>query len=143
MPLPAALPAVSARRSQDGSRTRKFGVTIGGGAIDNPGRYPVLIPPVNGANAASGSPSFTANPGDRFAAWDASITCDYMPSQFLTFRLEGNYRAASVPYFSGAGGVTPPGGNIGPPGSIVLEPRGVINTGDARTKRTADRNKWI
>jgi hypothetical protein len=97
----------------------RFGVTIGGGAIDNPGRYLVLIPPVNGATAASGSPYFTANPGDRFAAWDASITCDYMPTQFLTFRLEGNYRAASVPYFSGGGGVTPPGGNIGAPGSIV------------------------
>jgi hypothetical protein len=42
-----------------------------------------------------------------------------MPSQFVTFRLEGNYRHASVPYFSGEGGVTPPGGNVLPLGSTV------------------------
>jgi hypothetical protein len=34
-------------------------------------------------------------------------------------RWEYNYRAASVPYFAGPGGVTPPGGNAGPPGSVV------------------------
>ena len=42
-----------------------------------------------------------------------------MPSQFVTFRVEFNHRAASVPYFAGAGGVTPPGGNAGAPGSVV------------------------
>lgn len=30
-----------------------------------------------------------------------------------------NRRAANVPYFSGPGGITPPGGNTGPPGSLV------------------------
>ena len=33
--------------------------TIGGGWISNPGGYLVLLPPVNGANAISGSPYFT------------------------------------------------------------------------------------
>ena len=42
-----------------------------------------------------------------------------MPSQYITFRWEYNYRAANVPYFSGSGGVTPPGGNTGTPGSFV------------------------
>jgi hypothetical protein len=42
-----------------------------------------------------------------------------MPSQFLTFRSEFNRRAANVPYFSGPGGVTPPGGNQGPLGAAV------------------------
>jgi hypothetical protein len=97
----------------------RLALTLGGGAIDNPGRYLVLVPPVNGATAASGTPYFTANPGDRYSAWDGSVTFDYMPSQFITFRLEGNHRAASVPYFAGPGGVTPPGGNTGPPGSEV------------------------
>ena len=96
-----------------------FGLTVGGGAIKNPGRYLVLIPPINGATAFTGTPYFTANPGDPYTAWDGSVTFDYMPSQFITFRLEGNHRAATVPYFSGAGGVTPPGGNVGLPGSIV------------------------
>jgi hypothetical protein len=94
-------------------------VTVGGGAISNPGRYLVLIPPINGATAQAGTPYFTTNPGDRYAAWDGSFTFDYMPSQFLTFRLEGDHRAASVPYFSGPGGLTPPGGNTGSPGSSV------------------------
>jgi hypothetical protein len=96
-----------------------FGLTVGGGAITNPGRYLVLLPPINGATAASGTPYFTQNPGDQFKAWDASVTFDYMPSQFLTWRVEFIHRAANVPYFVGPGGITPPGGNTGPPGSVV------------------------
>ena len=42
-----------------------------------------------------------------------------MPDQFTTFRVELNHRDANVPYFAGAGGVTPPGGNTGPAGSLV------------------------
>jgi len=97
----------------------KYGLTIGGGQINNPGRYLVLLPPINGANAASGTPYFTENPGDPYKAWDVSGTFDWMPSQYITFRWEYNHRAANVPYFSGSGGVTPPGGNTGAPGSFV------------------------
>jgi hypothetical protein len=96
-----------------------FGLTIGGGKINNPGRYLVLLPPINGANAASGTSYFTENPGDPYKAWDMSATFDWMPSQYITWRWEYNYRAANVPYFSGPGGVTPPGGNQGAPGSFV------------------------
>ncbi len=85
----------------------KYGLTLGGGKINNPGRYLVLLPPINGATAASGTPYFTENPGDPFKAWDASETFDYMPSQYVTFRWEFDHRAANVPYFSGPGGVTP------------------------------------
>lgn len=84
-----------------------YGFTIGGGRINNPGRYLVLLPPINGATAASGTPYFTENPGDPFKAWDISGTFDYMPSQYITFRSEYNHRAANVPYFSGPGGITP------------------------------------
>jgi hypothetical protein len=97
----------------------KYGLTFGGGKINNPGRYLVLLPPINGATATSGTPYFTENPGDPYKAWDVSGTFDYMPSQYITFRWEYNYRAANVPYFSGSGGVTPPGGNTGAPGSMV------------------------
>ena len=95
-----------------------FGLTIGGGQINNPGRYLVLIPPINGATALSAvanSPYFTGNPGDPFKAWDSSITFDYMPKQYITFRWEYDYRHANVPYWSGRGGITPPGGNNGFP----------------------------
>jgi hypothetical protein len=97
----------------------KYGLTLGGGAINNPGRYLVLLPPINGATASSGTPYFTESPGDPYHAWDASLTFDYMPSQFCTMRWEYNYRSASVPYYAGPGGVTPPGGNVGPAGSSV------------------------
>jgi hypothetical protein len=96
-----------------------FGVTIGGGAINNPGRYLVLLPPINGATAITGTPYFTESPGDPFKGWDASLTFDYMPSQYITFRWEYNHRASSVPYYSGTGGITPAGGNQGTPGSLV------------------------
>jgi hypothetical protein len=97
----------------------RYGFTLGGGEINNPGRYLVLLPPINGATATSGTPYFTENPGDPFKAWDLSATYDYMPSQYITFRWEFNHRHANVPYFSGPGGITPPGGNSGPPGSVV------------------------
>jgi len=97
----------------------KYGFTLGGGKINNPGRYLVLLPPINGATAASGTPYFTENPGDPYKAWDASGTFDYMPSQYITFRWEYNHRAANVPYFTGRGGITPPGGDTGAAGSLV------------------------
>jgi hypothetical protein len=42
-----------------------------------------------------------------------------MPKQFITWRLEFNHRAASVPYFTGSDGLTPPGGKTGLLGSLV------------------------
>ena len=90
----------------------KYGLTLGGGQINNPGRYLVLDPPINGETASSAAinaPYFTGNPGDPFKAWDSSVTFDYMPKQWITFRWEADYRHASVPYWTGAGGVTPPG----------------------------------
>jgi hypothetical protein len=83
-----------------------YAITIGTGRISNPGRYLVLVPPVNGATAATGTSSFTQNPGDEFHAWDASLTFDYMPKAFITYRLEYIHRAADVPYFAGPGGIT-------------------------------------
>ena len=89
----------------------KFALTIGGGQINNPGRYLVLVPPINGETAASAalnSPYFSFNPSDPFKAWDTSATFDYMPRQWLTFRVEYDFRHANVPYWTGHGGITPP-----------------------------------
>ncbi|MGC2001770.1 MAG: outer membrane beta-barrel protein [Candidatus Acidiferrales bacterium] len=99
-----------------------LGLTLGGGKINNPGRYLVLLPPINGESAitaATNSPYFTENPGDPFKAWDSSITFDYMPKQYITFRWEYDYRHANVPYWSGRGGITPPGGNTGTPTDYI------------------------
>ncbi|MBC7421224.1 MAG: porin [Bdellovibrio sp.] len=86
-----------------------FGLTLGGGFMNNPGRYLVLLPPIqtaSGAQSATQSGSYTQNPGDSFRAWDASITFDYMPDQFVTFRSEYIHRQSEDPYFAGPGGVT-------------------------------------
>lgn len=119
----------------------RYGLTIGGGQISNPGRYLVLLPPINGATAASGTPYFTENPGDPYKAWDISGTFDWMPSQYITFRWEYNHRAANVPYFSGPGGVTPPGGNQGAAGSLVCLNGFTVCDGTAATTWLPDLRK--
>jgi len=45
-----------------------YAMTIGGGQMNNPGRYLVLLPPINGATASSGTPYYTENPGQKFHA---------------------------------------------------------------------------
>ena len=49
-----------------------------------------------------------------------------MPTQFVTWRAEFTERGTNVPYFVGQGGITPPGGNNGNPGSLVTNPDGSI-----------------
>jgi hypothetical protein len=110
----------------------RFALTAGGGAMVNPGRYLVLTPPINGATAFSGTPYFTQNPGDDYKAWDTTWTFDYLPSQFLTLRSEFTHRWANVPYFVGPGGITPPGGNQGPPGSLVPSWKPDLQNGESR-----------
>jgi hypothetical protein len=92
-----------------------YAITLGGGQMNNPGRYLTLLPPINGATAITGTPYYTENAGDRAQMHDGTITFDYMPSQFITFRLEEGYRYSDTPYWTGRGGITPPGGNNGAP----------------------------
>ena len=97
----------------------KYALTLGGGMMTNPGRYLTLLPPINGATAFTGSPYFTENPGDQVHSWDMTVTYDYMPSQYITFRTESGYRHSDVPYWTGRGGITPPGGNNGSPSTYA------------------------
>jgi hypothetical protein len=92
-----------------------YAITLGGGQMNNPGRYLTLLPPINGATAITGTPYYTENAGDRAQMHDGTVTFDYMPSQFITFRLETGYRYSDTPYWTGRGGMTPPGGNNGSP----------------------------
>jgi hypothetical protein len=92
-----------------------FAFQIGGGVLDNPGRYLALLPPINGATATSGTPYFTENPGDPLRAYDFQVGFDYMPSQWVTWKVEFTQRGSQVPIFAGPGGMTPPGGNNGSP----------------------------
>ena len=92
-----------------------YAVTLGGGLMNNPGRYLTLLPPIDGATAITGTPYYTENAGDRAQMHDGTVTFDYMPSQFITFRLETGYRYSDTPYWTGRRGITPPGGNNGSP----------------------------
>jgi hypothetical protein len=96
-----------------------YAVTIGGGFMNNPGRYLALTPPINGATAATGSPYFTQQPGQKLYQWDTQLNLQYMPKDWITWWTEATFRHSSVPYWSGSGGVTPPGGNTGSPASCV------------------------
>jgi Putative beta-barrel porin-2, OmpL-like. bbp2 len=99
-----------------------YAITIGGGFMNNPGRYLALTPPINGATAASGSPYFTQQPGQKLYQWDSQINFQYMPKDWITWWTEATFRHSSVPYWSGPGGITPPGGNNGSPASCVGGP---------------------
>jgi hypothetical protein len=96
-----------------------YAVTLGGGFMNNPGRYLALTPPINGATAATGSPYFTQQPGQKLFQWDTQLNLQYMPKDWITWWTEATFRHSSVPYWSGSGGVTPPGGNTGTPTSCV------------------------
>ena len=92
-----------------------YAITLGGGEMSNWGRYLTLLPPIDGADAISGSPYFTESAGQRAHMWDSTVTLQWMPRQYITWWAEVGYRHSDVPYFAGRGGVTPPGGNNGAP----------------------------
>jgi hypothetical protein len=70
-----------------------------------------LLPPINGATAFSGTPYFPEAPGLPAKMWDSTVNVQYMPKPYITWWWEAGYRHSDIPYFSGRGGVTPPGGN--------------------------------
>ena len=91
----------------------KYAITFGGGEMSNWGRYLTLLPPINGADAVTGSVYFPEVPGSRAHMWDSTITFHYMPKQYITWWAEIGYRHSDIPYFAGRGGVTPPGFPVG------------------------------
>jgi hypothetical protein len=104
-----------------------YAVTFGGGFMNNPGRYLAPIPPVNGATAATDTPYFTENPGQKLYQWDLQLNFQYMPKDWITWWTEATLRHSDVPYFSGPGGVTPPAGNNGSPASFLCNNSSTIS----------------
>jgi Putative beta-barrel porin-2, OmpL-like. bbp2 len=94
----------------------KWAWTLGGGFMKNPGQYLILAP----TGYADTLFQNQTGPGSNFNAWDASTTLDYMPNEYITWRLEYVHRyakATAAPgttplngYFAGPGGVTSPDG---------------------------------
>ena len=124
----------------------RYAITVGGGFMSNPGRYLTLLPPINGADAVSGSPYFTENPGQTANMWDTTINLQYMPKEWITFWTELGYRHSNIPYFSGPGGVTPPGGNNGSPADYVCSSgatAGTNNLQQAYSNCGGTQNVWF
>lgn len=96
----------------------KFAFTVGGGFMNNPGRYLVLAPTGNASPTFIGQPlnvppatsPYDYNAGTKFNAWDYEAGIQYMPTELFTFDVEFNHRQSDTPYFAGHGGVTSPDG---------------------------------
>jgi hypothetical protein len=86
--------------------------TFGGGAMWNPGRYLALLPSIDGDSAATygadtnATNAFAEGPGLPWTAWDADLSLQWMPNEYLTVDLEYTHRWSSVNYFNGPGGET-------------------------------------
>src|SRR5215467_10875866 len=74
-------------------------ITLGVGKMNNPARYLTAASAINGADAISGSPYFTENPGDKAHMWDANVNFQSMPRQYITWWAEAGYRHSDVPYW--------------------------------------------
>ena len=111
-----------------------FAVTLGGGFMNNPGRYLALVPPINGATAQTGTPYFTENPGQKLYQWDLQLNFQYMPRTWITWWTEATFRHSDVPYWSGTGGVTPPAGNTGSAASFVCNNGSIIGADACATE---------
>ena len=127
-----------------------FAVTVGGGDMSNWGRYLTLLPPINGADAVTGSPYFTQLPGQSAHMWDSTVTLQYMPRQYITWWGEFGYRHSDIPYFAGRGGVTPPGyqvgGTNGAPGQFACmsgAPSGASDLPTATTNCASSGGVWF
>jgi hypothetical protein len=119
-----------------------YAVTLGGGSMWNPGLYLTLLPPINGADAVSGSPYFPAPAGKPIFQWDATINFQYMPRQWITWWAEAGFRHSSIPYFAGQGGVTPPLGNNGYPGQYACNDGTPAGTTLTSTSCANDGGVW-
>jgi hypothetical protein len=117
----------------------QFAITTGGGFMNNPGRYLALLPPINGAVAALGTPYWTENPGQKLYQWDSQVNFQYMPKDWITWWTELTYRHSDVPYWTGENGITPPGAINGTqagtvPGGLATNTDGSQFYPDLRTR---------
>lgn len=82
----------------------KIGVTTRFDYVTNPGGYLSFTPAQSGSIPNDYEVAFSE--GKDLKMKQLSATFDFMPSDFVTFRLEYAYRNANIPYFAGSGGTT-------------------------------------
>jgi hypothetical protein len=66
-----------------------------------------------------------------------TLNFQYYPKDFITFWGEIGYRHSDVPYFSGRGGITPPGGNNGSPQYFACSTGATAGTSDLTAAEAA------
>ncbi|MBL7931595.1 MAG: porin, partial [Bacteroidia bacterium] len=82
----------------------KFAVTLRADIVSNGGAYLAFSPSPVAPNAFTDE--LAQNPSKPLNIQQGTITFDYMPNEYTTFRLEYGYRQANMPYFAGHGGTT-------------------------------------
>jgi len=65
--------------------------------------------------------------------WDTTLTFQWMPREYITWWAEAGYRHSDIPYFTGRGGITPPGGNNGSPQYYTCMSGATAGTSDLPT----------
>lgn len=76
--------------------------------VTNPGSYLAFTPAQTTTTPNNYEIAMTN--GEKLRLFQTSATFDWMPNDFVTFRLEYNYRKSNVPYFAARGGTTSPTG---------------------------------
>jgi len=95
----------------------KFAITLRGDFVSNGGAYLAFSPSPVTPNAFTDA--LAKDPNKPLEITQGTITFDFMPSEYSTFRLEFGYRQSNLPYFAGHGGTTSPSGWTNGPTTTV------------------------
>lgn len=82
----------------------RVGWTTRADYVTNPGGYLSFSPAQSGAIPNDYEQAISE--GTNLKMWQFSTTFDFMPNDFMTFRLEYTFRNANIPYFTGSNGTT-------------------------------------
>ena len=86
----------------------KMAISTRADIISNPGLYLAFSPsPVTPNDFTD---AIAADPKQKLNIFQATVTFDVMPNDFITLRAEYGYRKSNVPYFAGKEGTTSPDG---------------------------------
>lgn len=89
----------------------KLALSFRADAITNPGAYLAFSP----SPVANNDFNDAIAAGKDLKMFQGTATFDFMPNQFMTFRVEYGFRKSNIPYFAGREGTTSPDGWIDTP----------------------------
>jgi hypothetical protein len=86
----------------------KLGFSLRGDYLVNGGNYLAFAPSAVAPNDYSDI--LNSDPYKPLQVFQATATFDFLPNEFVSFRIEYGYRKSNLPYFPGSGGTTYPSG---------------------------------